>query len=141
MTTKEYLWQIKDMKRRVAEKQSEIDSMRNMLTSISVRTDDERVQSSSDPDKIGSMISDILDRESELKTLVEAFLRKEKEISEQIDSMENSRQREILHWRYIECLPLEKVAVNYMEISFRHATRIHGQALIEFDKKFGKNYK
>ena len=141
MTTKEYLWQIKDMKRRVAEKQSEIDSMRNMLTSISVRTDDERVQSSSDPDKIGSMISDILDRESELKTLVEAFLRKEKEISEQIDSMENSRQRESLHWRYIECLPLEKVAVNYMEISFRHATRIHGQALIEFDKKFGKNYK
>ena len=115
--------------------------MRNMLTSISVRTDDERVQSSSDPDKIGSMISDILDRESELKTLVEAFLRKEKEISEQIDSMENSRQREILHWRYIECLPLEKVAVNYMEISFRHATRIHGQALIEFEKKFGKNYK
>ena len=141
MTTKEYLWQIKDMKRRVAEKQSEIDSMRNMLTSISVRTDDERVQSSSDPDKIGSMISDILDRESELKTLVEAFLRKEKEISEQIDSIENSRQREILHWRYVECLPLEKVAVNYMEISFRHATRIHGQALIEFEKKFGKNYK
>ena len=141
MTTKEYLWQIKDMKRRVAEKQSEIDSMRNMLTSISVRTDDERVQSSSDPDKIGSMISDILDRESELKVLVEAFLRKEKEISEQIDSMENSRQREILHWRYVECLPLEKVAVNYMEISFRHATRIHGQALIEFEKKFGKNYK
>ena len=141
MTTKEYLWQIKDMKRRVAEKQSEIDSMRNMLTSISIRTDDERVQSSSDPDKIGSMISDILDRESELKTLVEAFLRKEKEISEQIDGMENSRQREILHWRYVECLPLEKVAVNYMEISFRHATRIHGQALIEFEKKFGKNYK
>ena len=141
MTTKEYLWQIKDMKRRVAEKQSEIDSMRNMLTSISVRTDDERVQSSSDPDKIGSMISDILDRESELKVLVEAFLRKEKEISEQIDGMENSRQREILHWRYVECLPLEKVAVNYMEISFRHATRIHGQALIEFEKKFGKNYK
>ena len=141
MTTKEYLWQIKDMKRRVAEKQSEIDSMRNMLTSISVRTDDERVQSSSDPDKIGSMISDILDRESELKILVSGFLRKEKEIAKQIDSMENYRHREILHWRYVEGLTLENIAVNFMHITFRHATRLHGQALIEFEKKFGKNYK
>jgi len=141
VTTKEYLWQVGDARKKVYEKQSEIDQLRSMLTSISVDTENERVQSSSDPDKIGSSIAEILEREDELTQLVAGYLNIEKTISDQIDSLENARHREILHWRYVDGIALEKVAVNIMHITFRHATRIHGQALIEFENKFGKIYR
>jgi len=141
MTTKEYLSQIKDMRDRIKEKQAQIDNLRSLLTSISVNTESERVSSSSDPDKIGKMISDILDREAELKVYVDEYLQKEKEITHQIDSMKNSRCRSILHWRYVECETFENIAAIAMDISFRHALRLHGQALIEFENEFGEFYK
>jgi len=141
MTTKEYLSQIKDMRDRIKEKQAQIDNLRSLLTSISVNTENERVSSSSDPDKIGKMISDILDREAELKVYVDEYLQKEKEITHQIDSMKNPKCRAILYWRYVACMTFENIAANAMELSFMHTFRLHGQALIEFEKEFGEFYK
>ena len=140
LTTKEYLGQIRDFKKRVSEKQAEIDTMRESLTSISVNLENERVSSSSDPDKIGSMVSSILDREAELEVLVKRFVEKERIISEQIDGMENYRCREILHWRYVEEKTFEDISANCMYITFRHAVRLHGRALREFEDQYGEFY-
>ena len=140
MTTKEYLWQIKDTKNRVKEKQAQIDSMRSALVNISPKVSDERVSSSSDPDKMGTMIANILERESELKERIEIFLAKEKEISNQIDSLPNFRQREVLHWRYVEDKKFEDIAVNCMDISFRHVMRLHKKALRSFEEIYGELY-
>ena len=141
MTTKEYLSQIKDMRDRIKEKQAQIDNLRSLLTSISVNTENERVSSSSDPDKIGKMISNILDREAELKVYIDEYLQKEKEISCQIDSLKNPKCRAILHWRYVECARFEDIANVVMQQTTRHILRLHGQALKEFEEEYQEFFK
>jgi len=140
MTTKEYLSQIKEMRDRIKEKQSQINDLRSLSTSITVNTENERVSSSSDPDKIGKIIADILDREAELCVYINEYLQKEKEISCQIDSLKNNKCRAILHRRYVECMTFEDIAAISMKISYRHALRLHGQALKEFEDEFHHFY-
>ena len=141
MTTKEYLSQIKGMRKTISQKQEEINKLRSMLTSISVNTEDERVKASSDPDKIGSMIANILERESELESEIKEYVNTERVISAQIDGVGKWRCREILHWRYIENETFENISANRMDCTFRHAVRLHGQALKEFEKQYGNMYK
>lgn len=139
MTTKDYLNQLRNMKNAIIRSQERIDEKRNMLTSISVKTSDERVQSSSNPDKMAMMISDILDSEAELQVYIRDCMQKEREISQQIESLEDWRYREILYWRYVIGEPFEKIAVNRMNLTFRHVMRLHKQAIKEFESKY-RNY-
>ena len=139
MTTKDYLNQLRNMKNAIIRSQERIDEKRNMLTSISVKTSDERVQSSSNPDKMAMMISDILDSEAELQVYIRDCMQKEREISHQIESIEDWRYREILYWRYVIGETFEKIAVNRMNLTFRHVMRLHKQALKDFEDKY-RNY-
>ena len=128
------------MKRAIDGKAEQINSLRSTLTSISVGANDVRVQSSSDPDKMASMVANILDREAELEADMKEYLTKQRLIASQIDSLENVTHRNILNDKYIVGLTFEKIAVA-MERSWRHVVRVHGRALAEFEKKFGENYK
>ena len=140
MTTKEYLGQIRDARRRMNEKQAEINRLRDRLVNITVNLENEHVSSSSDPDKIGSMIATILDREAELKEYVDSCMKQEREITALIDSIEKTQLREVLYWRYVEEMTFESIAVTCMDITFRHVLRLHGQALKEFEEKYGALY-
>lgn len=139
MTTKDYLNQIRNMKNAIIRSQERIDEKRSMLTSISVKTSDERVQSSSNPDKVAMMVADILDSEAELQVYIRNCMQTEREISQQIESLEDWRYREILYWRYVIGEPFEKIAVNRMNLTFRHVMRLHKQAIKEFEGKY-RNY-
>lgn len=140
MNTKQYLSQIGVMKKRVRDFEERIDYMRSELTNISVKSDDMRVQSSSDPDTMANMIATILDRESELNILLGIYINTERTITKQIDAIENPSEREILVWKYVHGMSLEKIAANVIEKSWRHTARLHGRALKSFEKKFGDFY-
>lgn len=140
MTTKEYLMQVPKMKRAIEGKAEQINSLRSTLTSISVGSNDIRVQSSSDPDKMASMIANILDREAELEADMKEYLAKQRLIASQIDSLDNVTYRSVLNDKYICDLTFEKIAVATSK-TWRHIIRIHGRALSEFEKKFGETYK
>ena len=140
MTTKEYLLQVRRLRKCVDDKIENINILRSKLTSISVNTSDINVQSSSDPDKLGAMIADILERESELQPVLTKYLNMERTISAQIDGMENPTYRHLLYSKYINDLTFEKIAVG-MDRNWRHVIRMHGKALAEFEKKYGENYR
>lgn len=141
MTTKDYLNQIRDAKSKIARAQERINEKRNLLTSISVSTENEHVQSSSDPDKIAVMIADILDMESELQVVVNESLQLEREIAHQIDTIEDWRLRELLHWRYVCCKTFDNIAYERMHITFRYALMLHKKALRAFEERYGEYYK
>lgn len=129
------------MRRRVNEKQAEINRMRDRLVNITSSVSDDRVSSSSDPDKIGNMVAEVLDREAELRDIVSLCIAKEREITALIDSIEKRQYREILYWRYVEEMSFEGIAVTCMDTSYRHAIRLHGQALLDFEERYGERYK
>jgi hypothetical protein len=139
MTTKEYLMQISRMDRMIKNKLSEIAQLRELSCSISAVQSEDRVQTTPNFDKIGTSYAKIDEMERNLDRIIDEYIDRKNEIIAQIDSMENEIYYNILFARYVEKKTFEKIAseINY---SFRNTTRLHGKALLEFEKRYGDRY-
>ena len=139
MTTKQYLNQLHRIDQIINNKLSEIYQLKNLACSISVSSDSDRVQTSSDQDPLGSAVAKIVDLENEVNDCIDHFSEKRRKIIMQIDSIENQMQYQVLFSRYIERKTFEKIADDN-GYSVRQILRIHGEALVQFEKSFGHEY-
>lgn len=139
MKTKDYLSQISRLNKMINNKLSEISQLRELSISISAISNEERVQTSPNFDKIGSSIAKIYEMESNLDKMIDDYLLKKERIIAQIETMEDENTYNILFSRYIEGKKFEKIATE-MEYSWRQIIRLHGKALQQFEKKYGEEY-
>lgn len=139
MTTKDYLNQISRLNRMINNKLTEITQLRELSCSISVIGNEEKVKSSSDPDKIGSTYAKIDEMERNLDKTIDEYTDKKNLIIGQIDSIEDEDYYNILFSRYIEKKTFEVIATE-MNFSYRNVTRLHGRALKAFEDKYGETY-
>ena len=139
MDTKTYLQQISRLDRMIKNKMSELAQYKDLVYGLSAITNEERVQTSPDFDKIGGKVAKIVDMEKKIDSLIDEYVDKKNLIISQIDSVDNEIFYEILFARYIEKKTFERIATD-LNYSFRNTTRIHGKALKEFEKKFGNTY-
>ena len=135
MTVKQYLNQIQDCRKRIKEKQEQIEQKRILAESITASANDVKVQSSGDYDKMAAAVANIVDMESELQVMINEYLAAEKVISAQIDAVDRPLEREVLHWRYVCGKTFEETSV-IIGKTYRHTTRIHGLALKNFREKY-----
>ena len=140
MDTKQYLGQISRLDRMINNKLAEISQLRELAMSISAVKNEERVQTTTNFDKIGTSYCKIEAMEEKLDKLIDEFVDKKNLIISQIDKIENETYYEILFARYIEKKTFEKIA-DEMNYSWRQIIRLHGRALQEFEKKYGFSYK
>ena len=140
MDTKTYLQQISRLDRMINNKLSEISQLRELAMSVSAVKNEERVQTTPNFDKIGTAYCKIEEMEEKLDKLIDEYVDKKNLIISQIDGIENETYYEILFARYIEKKTFEKIA-DEMTYSWRQTIRIHGRALQEFEKLYGKTYK
>lgn len=139
MTTKEYLSQISRLDKMIKNKLSEVSQLRELSYGISAVTNEERVQTTPNFDKIGTAYCKIAEMEEKLDKLIDEYVDKKNLIVSQIDKIENEMYYDILFARYIEKKTFEKIAID-LNYSFRNTTRLHGKALKEFEKKYGHFY-
>ena len=139
MDTKQYLGQISRLDRMIKNKMTELSQYKDLAYGLSAITNEERVQTTPEFDKMSGKIAKIIEMEQKIDNLIDEYVDKKNLIISQIDSMENETYYEILFARYIEKKTFEKIA-DEMNYSFRNTTRLHGQALREFENKFGKTY-
>lgn len=139
MTTKQYLNQIARINRMINNKLAEIYQLKTMVCSISVSANEDKVQSSSDKDKLGSAVAKIVDLENEINKAIDIYVDKKERIVSQIDSIKDIMEYQVLFSRYIEHKTFEQIAEDN-DYSVRQILRIHGNALVEFEKKFGQEY-
>ena len=139
MDTKQYLNQIERLEKQIQNKLSEIYQLKTMACSVTVSNETDRVQTSSDKDRLGSTVAKIVDLEKETDKLVDEFVDKRNHIISQIDSMENVDYYHILSLRYVSRDTFENIA-DKTGWSKRHVLRIHGQALLAFEKNYGNEY-
>lgn len=139
MTTKSYLSQIDRLDKMIQNKLSEIYQLKTMACSVTVSSDKERVQSSLDKDRLGSTIAKIVDLEKETDRLVDMFSAKRKHIIDQIDGIENVDYYHILSMRYVGKKTFNDISQK-TNWSIRKVFSIHGEALKEFEKLYGKEY-
>ena len=116
MTTKDYLNQISRLNRMINNKLTEITQLRELSYSISAIGSEEKVMSSSDPDKIGSTYAKIDEMEHNLDNMIDEYIEKKDLIIWQIDSMENEDYYNILFSRYIEKKTFEVIIFSLPDI-------------------------
>lgn len=139
MTTKDYLNQISRLNRMINNKLVEIAQLRELSCSISAVKNEERVLSSSDPDKTGNAYAKIDEMERKLDKMIDEYVNKKNLIISQIDSIEDEDCYNVLFSRYIENKTFEVIATE-MNYCWRQIIRIHGKALKRFEKKYGEIY-
>lgn len=120
-------------------KLTEIAQLRELSCSISAVKNEERVLSSSDPDKIGATYAKIDEMERNLDKMIDEYTNKKNTIIGQIDSIEDEDYYNILFSRYIEKKTFEVIATE-MNYSWRQIIRLHGKALRRFEEKYGEQY-
>lgn len=135
MTTHVYLKQIDRFDRMIHNKRLEIEDLRTNATNVTVASDSERVKSSGNKDKIGSMAVLIADLENEIKNLEI----KRKTILSQIDGIANIKQYDTLVWFYILHKDIIDIA-DHLDCSESNVKRLKGLALKEFERKYGVTY-
>lgn len=139
MDTKQYLNQIERLDKQIQNKLSEIYQLKTMACSVNVSSDGDKVQTSPNKDKLGSTVAKIVDLEKETDKLVNEFVDKRNHIIGQIDGMEDVDYYHILSLRYVTRDTFENISEK-MGWSKRHVLRMHGQALLAFEKKYGEEY-
>lgn len=140
MTTKQYLGQISRLDRMIKNKLSEISELKELSRSISAVKNTERVQTTPNFDKIGTAQAKIDEMERNIDKLVDEYVDKRDLIIKQIDEIEDETYYNILFARYIEKKTFERIA-DEMFYSWRQIIRIHGSALLAFEKKYGNLYR
>lgn len=139
MTTESYLEQIDRYEKMIQNKISEIQQLKTIACSITVSNDGERVQKTTEKDKLGTIVSKIVDMEREIEELVEKFLGKRNKIIKQIDDMENIDYYHVLTMRYVSNNTIEEIA-SKTNWSVRKVYDLKKKALKEFEMLYGNKY-
>ena len=138
MTAKEYLQQIYVCTRRMKRIQETREQLRIDMYSIGSpmgNMTSDRVQTSTTEDKFGRMISRVDKLERDLVKEHGRMLALKDKIIRQIEAMDNEQQRSVLYNRYVLLHDWETIAED-MNYTTRRIYQIHGEALLEFRKKY-----
>jgi DNA-directed RNA polymerase specialized sigma subunit len=135
MTTEKYLSQAVRFERMIKNKFSEMTRYQDLITSVSVSTEGERVQSSGSKDKIGEFASRIIDMQNEIQALTV----KRDMIINQIEGIENPDLYQVLYSKYVDGINLYEIK-DVIHCSKTQVYRVHEKAIAEFEAKYGKKY-
>ena len=136
MNTRQYLNQIKKYDKIIRNKLTEIYHLRTLATSITASNEGERVQTSSDHDKIGAIMAEIFDLEEETKEIVHTYIMKRKENKSTMEQVEDDNYYDVLFKKYVEYKSLVDIGEE-MGYSISHIKRLHKNAVEEIRKLKG----
>lgn len=132
MTAKEYLQQIKIKNAEINNLIRDEESLRQMMYSLGDSGEGERVQTSRNNDKFGTLYSRIDEKEREVTKKIDELVDFRLKVSSEINALSDVRYIDILYRRYIQFHPWERIAID-MNYNLRHLYHLHGQALLEFE--------
>lgn len=139
MNTKSYLSQIKRLNRMIDNKLTERFQLKTTACKITISNEGERVQTSSDKDRLGSSVAKIVDLENEIDELIASYIDKKNHIIKQIDEIEDTDHYTVLSMYYVGEYTIEDIAKK-MSYTTRNVFKIRNRALEEFEKKYGHEY-
>lgn len=130
---KEYLQQVKSADLAINDKLEELAKLEALATKINSVNEGERVQSSGSQDKVADAVCEIADLKADIDVEIKHLLALKREIREVIQKVGEPELMSILYKRYMQYKSWEKISVE-LNISYRHATRLHGKALQNVEK-------
>lgn len=141
MTAKEYLMQVMRADRMIDNKLHEIQELRRMSVSITSALKDAGEcgggSGGGSSDKVGVMVSKIIDMENELDREIDKLVDLKREVMSVIDQLETTKC-EILYKRYLQNKTWEKIAVE-TGYSYVWVCKLHGRALQDVERILNGN--
>lgn len=137
MTAQEYLEQVKVKEAAIKNLERDRANLVAMMYSVGGAGSGERVQSSKDPDKFGTLYGKIDEKEREIVNEISKLIDFRLKVSSEINNMKDGRYIELLHRRYIEHESWNAISID-MQYSLKHITKLHRRALQEFEEQFLK---
>lgn len=135
MTAKEYLQQVRRKNAAIYNLQRDKEGLIAMMYSLGGAGEGERVQSSRNNDKFGTLYGRIDEKEREITDKIDALVDFKLNVSDKINALPDERYIAILHKRYICFESWERIAID-LDYTVRHIQHLHGQALIDFEKMY-----
>ena len=136
MNAKDHLLEYKRIDARVRILQAEVEKLRTDAEGMNINLDG-MPKASGKPDKIARLAIQLAAYETELADELSKLWAKRMEIVGELSKLKEPKHFTILHARYIEGKTWEHIAVD-MDITWRHCYRLHGSALVEFEKILNK---
>ena len=134
MKAKDYLGQIRKLKRLIRCKEEQITELRESLLFLSAITYDRDKVQTSPGDTLPDQVGKLVELENEYKRTVEAYQRKKDEILKMIASLDNPLYEHVLILRYVNGCGLEEIADDLTH-DYSYIRHVHGWALLEIQKK------
>ena len=140
MDAKQFLRQVRYLDDLIDTKLEQIQELRSLAEKVTstLSLDGTSLQSSGLQDKIGDLVSRIIDLQIEIETAARKMIDLKTEAMRIIDIMPTPECRLLLQLRYLNGLTWERIAVD-MNYSYRNVHYLHSRALQEFEAVRNKN--
>ena len=129
--------QIRIARVKIEQKKEELQALRE-TAGIREQPDGERVKSSSSQAGCANVAIRLMQLEGDITKRIVEYYKLENRIVDMIHSLENHLYIDILFRRYVKNEAFEEIA-GEMGYTFRHTTRLHGEALRAFQIVMKKN--
>lgn len=126
--TQEYLLQVKLCDAHINNKLEELAQLKALATKVTSTLKQDAVSGGGFGDKVGDVVSRIIDMQNEINAAIDEYIDKKKEVKRIIEQVTNPDQLNVLLKCYILHESLEQVACE-MGYSYRNICYIHGRAL------------
>ena len=133
MSAENFLNQLHRLNNFIISNQEELEQLRSLSTSISGSTTEERIQTSSNPDKISNIIAKIVDLEREIEEQTEQILKLQKDVRDVINQVKDNDERLFLRYRYINFYQWKQIRYE-MKCSDTQLQRIKNRAIESVEK-------
>lgn len=139
MTAEEFLRQIERYDRLIDCKISELCRYKCLVTSVTVPTDREAVQTSGVSDKVGNMVAKIVDLENEIDTIIDEYIDIRRTCIGVIEMLKDKPlQYAIIHKHYVQYKSYAEIAAEE-HYTYDGILKAKNRALQRIDKILKKN--
>lgn len=126
--SKAYLRKIELLDAHINNKLNDLHSLKTMVTKITATITPVAVSGTGNQDKLGDAVARIVDLQEEINQKIDRFVDMKREISLVLEKVKDPDQVKVLHKRYFEYKPWERIACE-MNCTFRNVCYIHGKGL------------
>ncbi|MBQ3426621.1 MAG: RNA polymerase subunit sigma-24 [Clostridia bacterium] len=135
MTAKEYLEQLITLDKEISRKQQRLVTLRDIVMNTTPAYEEEVVQHSRILNPFENIMAKIIDLDREINEDIDRLVDLKAEVWEQLDRLSDERLKRILWLKYAEMKTWNYIAAD-VNITRRHAIRLHKLGLDEFEKNF-----
>lgn len=128
LNTKDFLQQIELYDNHINNKLEELERLRSLTLKITSSLKQDVVSASGSQDKLGDAVAKIVDLQNEINQSIDLYVDRKREVNRVLEQITDVDYLQVLSKRYLLYEPWEQIAME-MGYTYRHITRLHGEAL------------